>query len=281
MRIDASRVFDKANPAQAGLPGRAPKRARRAVSSACRTAVCSTIFLLLPAVQLCALDAPHATGGGTVEQRGVATRFPIALEQVSAALSAGGLDLGGATVRLMVQITASQMAPTLLVRSVAPFGTRGARIRMECAERGECLPFYVAAEWPAAEDARAHLDRLPESLGVLPQRHPAASAGSEDATRHTAAEAPAVSNAGARPSLPAVSAKQAVRAEGSTLPTDAGLRAGSRAKLILEGERLHIELAVVCLEGGDPGRTIRVTGLDHRQTYTAEIIDGSLLKGTL
>jgi hypothetical protein len=38
---------------------------------------------------------------------------------------------------------------------------------------------------------------------------------------------------------------------------------------------------VICLEDGEPGRTIRVTALDHKQTYRAEVVDSTLLKATL
>jgi flagella basal body P-ring formation protein FlgA len=59
------------------------------------------------------------------------------------------------------------------------------------------------------------------------------------------------------------------------------LRAGARVLLVMDGERLHIEVPVICLENGEAGRTIRVSGLDHRQTYVATVVDAKLLKGTL
>ncbi|MGP8258700.1 MAG: hypothetical protein ACLQM6_01975 [Acidobacteriaceae bacterium] len=57
------------------------------------------------------------------------------------------------------------------------------------------------------------------------------------------------------------------------------LRAGSPAVLLLEGDHIHIQLPVVCLENGAIGQTIRVTSPDHRQTYTAEVGDGAVLRG--
>jgi flagella basal body P-ring formation protein FlgA len=57
--------------------------------------------------------------------------------------------------------------------------------------------------------------------------------------------------------------------------------AGSRATLWIEAERLHIKVLVVCLEKGVPGQTIRVSSLDRKQTYRAEVIDSTQLKGKL
>lgn len=59
------------------------------------------------------------------------------------------------------------------------------------------------------------------------------------------------------------------------------VRSGTPATLLLEGERIHIQLSVVCLESGAPGQTIRVASKDHKQIYTAEIVDGSILKARL
>jgi flagella basal body P-ring formation protein FlgA len=50
---------------------------------------------------------------------------------------------------------------------------------------------------------------------------------------------------------------------------------------MLDSERVHIRLSVICLENGAPGQMIRVTGKDHRLVFTAQVIDGSLLKGRL
>ncbi|HUN84056.1 MAG TPA: hypothetical protein VMU48_06740 [Terracidiphilus sp.] len=59
------------------------------------------------------------------------------------------------------------------------------------------------------------------------------------------------------------------------------IRSGSPAILLLDGDRVHIQISVICLESGARGQRIRVTSPDHRQTYTAEVIDGTLLKGKL
>jgi hypothetical protein len=59
------------------------------------------------------------------------------------------------------------------------------------------------------------------------------------------------------------------------------LRAGTPAILLLDGDHLHIRLLVTCLENGAAGQTIRVSSKDHLQTYTAEVVDGTLLRGRL
>lgn len=59
------------------------------------------------------------------------------------------------------------------------------------------------------------------------------------------------------------------------------VHAGARATLLLDGEHVHIRIPVICLENGAAGQKVRVTGRDRKQVYTAEVIDGALLKGRL
>jgi hypothetical protein len=59
------------------------------------------------------------------------------------------------------------------------------------------------------------------------------------------------------------------------------VRAGAPAILLLEGTHVHIRIAVVCLEGGAPGQTIRVSSRDHRQTYMAKVVDETILRASL
>jgi hypothetical protein len=59
------------------------------------------------------------------------------------------------------------------------------------------------------------------------------------------------------------------------------VRAGSRETLLLDGDRVHIQLVVVCLENGAVGQNIRVASLDHKQTYTAEVSGNKVLRGRL
>jgi len=59
------------------------------------------------------------------------------------------------------------------------------------------------------------------------------------------------------------------------------VRAGSPAVLLLDGDHIHIQLPVVCLENGAIGQTIRVASTDHRQNYTAQVGEGAVLRGKL
>lgn len=59
------------------------------------------------------------------------------------------------------------------------------------------------------------------------------------------------------------------------------VRSGTPAILLLDGDHIHIQLPVVCLENGATGQTIRVASPDHRQTYTAQVGDDAVLRGRL
>ena len=59
------------------------------------------------------------------------------------------------------------------------------------------------------------------------------------------------------------------------------VRAGAQTTLMLDGERVHIRIPVVCMENGIPGQKVRVRSSDRKQVYTAEVVDATLLKGRL
>ena len=59
------------------------------------------------------------------------------------------------------------------------------------------------------------------------------------------------------------------------------IRTGSPVTLLLDSDRVHIRIPVVCLENGATGQTIRVKSKDHHLIYTAQVIDGTLVKGKL
>jgi Chaperone for flagella basal body P-ring formation len=64
-------------------------------------------------------------------------------------------------------------------------------------------------------------------------------------------------------------------------PKNFVVHAGSAATLLLDGGHVHIRLAVVCLENGAAGQTIRVASKDHRQTYMAKVVDQTVLRASL
>lgn len=88
---------------------------------------------------------------------------------------------------------------------------------------------------------------------------------------------------GAAAASPAVLPQGAMlfNSESRPSPKDFVVRSGSVATLMLDSDRVHIRLSVICLESGVPGQTIRVTGKDRKLVYRAEVIDGSLLRGRL
>ena len=59
------------------------------------------------------------------------------------------------------------------------------------------------------------------------------------------------------------------------------VHSGSPGVLLLDGGHVHIQLAVVCLENGLVGQTIRVASRGHEHTYMAEVCSDGLLRGTL
>jgi hypothetical protein len=66
-----------------------------------------------------------------------------------------------------------------------------------------------------------------------------------------------------------------------TIPGAYVVRAGSSATLRIDGGHVHIELSVICLENGAAGQTIRVASNDRSRTYTAQVVDGTLLRSVL
>lgn len=74
----------------------------------------------------------------------------------------------------------------------------------------------------------------------------------------------------------ALSSEATVRAA----PTMA-VRAGSPATLYIDGDHIHIRVAVRCLQSGAIGQIVRAEGPDHQQTYTAQVAANGVLKGRL
>jgi hypothetical protein len=59
------------------------------------------------------------------------------------------------------------------------------------------------------------------------------------------------------------------------------VRTGTPAKLELDGDRVHICIPVICLENGRAGQRIHATDKEHRQIYTAAVVESGLLRGSL
>lgn len=61
---------------------------------------------------------------------------------------------------------------------------------------------------------------------------------------------------------------------------DVTMRIGTHATLVMDDHRVHIQVAVITLENGMAGDTIRVTSPDHKQAYFGKVVNANLLKGS-
>ena len=139
-------------------------------------------------------------------------------------------------------ITAAVADPKLGVQAASMLTAHEARLRMVCRVPAACLPFYATATWPeSAESVAPPSDR---NVGSGERKTPAASAETNE------------SSAGK-------------------------LRAGASVTLLLEGERVHIQMQAVTLQGGATGDKVRVATRDRKQTYVAEIVNPTLLRGSI
>jgi hypothetical protein len=71
---------------------------------------------------------------------------------------------------------------------------------------------------------------------------------------------------------------------GSPAKTGSGsflVHAGSPAVLLLDGDHVHIQLPVTCLENGASGQTVRAVSKDQRRTYSAQVFSETVLKARL
>ncbi len=58
------------------------------------------------------------------------------------------------------------------------------------------------------------------------------------------------------------------------------MRVGTHATLVIDDDRLHIQVAVISMENGVAGHRIRVTSPDRKQVYYGEVVSASLLKAS-
>ena len=171
-----------------------------------------------------------------------APRFSVTSEQVVAAMQGRAWSIEGVRVTLPIAVTAAVADPKLGIETVSRLNQHEARLRMVCRVSSACLPFFATAVWPeSAESVAPPSDR---NAGSGERKTPASAA---DANENSAGR----------------------------------LRAGASITLLLEGERVHIQMQVVSLQGGATGDKVRVATRDRKQTYIAEIINSTLLKGSL
>ena len=51
--------------------------------------------------------------------------------------------------------------------------------------------------------------------------------------------------------------------------------------LLLEDKQMQISLPVLSIDGGRLGSTVRVSSMDHKNTYLATIVSAQVVRGTL
>jgi hypothetical protein len=165
--------------------------------------------------------------------------FAITSHQVAQALSANGIQIEDQQISLLAKVVSTEPAPLLDVLSVQP-----------------------DEHQPSAKDREAR------SLVKLACRLPASCLPFYSLVSWPEGTAPRTLGA-------------ALDAPGAVLKAHLGItmRAGAHATLVMNDGRSHIQVAVVSLESGATGQTIRVASPDHKQTYLAEVVSPNLLKG--
>src|ERR1700761_5156229 len=71
----------------------------------------------------------------------------ITTAQVAAAISDAGMQISAKQVELLSDVVAATPAPALKIRSMEPWGDHRMMVRMDCEQREECLPFFVAVRF--------------------------------------------------------------------------------------------------------------------------------------
>ena len=171
------------------------------------------------------------------------TRFAIEASQVTRAMEEASLPTGGVDVKLAASFTSSTPNATVKVDTVSSIGAHGVRMRLSCSDHTQCLPFFAVATFPDAVDtSKLH---------------------------------------GVKTSQPAIVKQADTRVKSAPASDTASVRAGASVTLELDEERIHIRLDAICLQGGTAGNRVRVSSLDHKQIYVAQVITPTLLKGEL
>jgi len=146
-------------------------------------------------------------------------------------------------VGFLSQAVATQENPELMAVRADLWGNSQAMVLMRCRNSGQCIPFYVSLRWPDAAAASQALrnSNLPSGIaGTAMNSRPVVHAS--------------------HPAEPAV------------------VRRGEAATLVIQGERLRLELPVICLQDGGVGARIRVMSADRKKNYVAEVVSTKLLK---
>jgi hypothetical protein len=170
-------------------------------------------------------------------------RFEVTTNQVARAVSEGGVEVTEKQVSMLAKVFATEPNPALDVLTVGPLGDQ-----WSTQHNGTHSLVKLACHLPGI--------CLPFYVIVIRQDEPAGGATS------------------------AVSNYDADRNTGLKRNVAITMRAGAHATLVMDDDRSHIQIAVISLENGIAGHRIRVASPDHKQTYVAEVVNASLLRGS-
>jgi len=168
-------------------------------------------------------------------------RFALTAQQVARTLSEKGTRIESKQVSLVANVVATEPNPVLDIRAVEPLGEP-----LPGEHSGTQSWVRVACHEPGT--------CLPFYAAV---NWPAEPGGS-------ASDAP---NAAAAARKPVLKVNAVIT-----------IRVGTRAMLVMDDDRSHIQIAVITLENGMTGHTIRVASPDHKQVYVAEVVSAHLLR---
>jgi hypothetical protein len=202
----------------------------------------------IPILLMAAISAP---GWGQSQSQ---DHFALTAGQVARALCERGIQTADKQVSLPARVVATEPEPILDILSVETLGEAPSakhfqvrsRVKLACRLPGRCLPFYVIVSGPELAGEPATI----------------ASITSPIARNANASASPAARNALLNAS------------------SDITMRAGTRAMLVMDDHRSHIQVTVISLENGIVGHRIRVASPDHKQMYFGEVVTASLLKGS-
>lgn len=167
--------------------------------------------------------------------------FPLTAHLVAQALTAHGIETADDQVSLLAMVVASEPSPLLDVLSIEPIADQATgkrRVSRSLVKLG----------------CRSTGTCLPFYSIVSGVERPG-----ENATDGLSA---------------AAGTGVATRRESSRII----IRAGAHATLVMDDKRAHVEVAVVSLENGAAGHTIRVASPDHKLVYRAEVVSANLLR---
>lgn len=90
-----------------------------------------------------------------------AGRIPIAAEQVASVLRAAGMDVTTQQISVPAAVVATSRYPVLKVGAIEAWRDHQIRVRVECSNPAECLPFFIAVLDSNGQHA------FPNSAGAL------------------------------------------------------------------------------------------------------------------